>query len=52
MEILSTLFQAVLGLFKTEFTVFGFPLSFWQVFIWSAVASIIIFIIRELFLDD
>lgn len=52
MEILSSLFSTVLGLFQAEFTVFGFPLSFWQVFIWSAVASIVIYIIREIFLDD
>lgn len=40
--------SATLTVFQTEFTLFGFTLSYWDVFLWSAIAGIIIIIVRRI----
>lgn len=52
MEIVNALFLGVVGLFKTEFTLFGVTLSLWQVFLFNIAASIVIWVLKELFLSD
>lgn len=52
METMSVLFSSVVGLFKVDFTLLGVTFSFWEVFLFSIAASITIWILRELFLND
>lgn len=52
MEIVGSLFSRVLGLFQIEFSLLGFTFSFWQVFLWTAVAGIIARILGEVFFGD
>ena len=52
MGLISSLFTATLQLFQLNFNVFGFSMDFWQVLIWSAVAGILIEVIRRFFFDD
>lgn len=52
MEVINALFSGVVDLFKVDFTLFGVSLSLWQVFLFSIAASITIWIIKELFLND
>lgn len=42
--------QAVYDLLSIRFVLFGFTLSFWQVFVFTAVASLVLWIIREVLL--
>ncbi len=44
----SDFMSATLAVFQTEFTLFGFTLSYWDVFLWSAIAGIIIMIVRRI----
>ena len=52
MGMIGTLFVNVLDLFQLEFDLFGFTFSMWQVFIWTAVASIRARIIGEVFFGE
>lgn len=52
MEILGTVFLGVLGIFKTELSLYGFTFSMWQVFLWTAIAGIVAKILAEVFLGD
>ena len=52
MEVIGVLFDSVLGLFKYEFTIYGFTFSFWEVFMFSAIMSIVAYFIGRLFSDD
>lgn len=40
---------AVIGLFKTQFTLYGFTLSYWDVMIWTLVAGILIAFLKGVF---
>lgn len=46
------LLSAVLELFKTEFSIYGFTFSFWQIFCFTVVASIVCWLIGEVLLGD
>lgn len=52
MESFGTMIQGTLALFQIEFTLFGFTLSFWKVFLFSAAGSILAWMIWRLFIDD
>lgn len=52
MEIFGTVLSLVMGLFQTEFTLYGFTFSFWQVFVFTTVASIVGGILWEVFLGE
>lgn len=49
MEFVQQIFALALSLFKYEFTLFGYTLSAWEVFIWSIVAGIVIWFFKEAF---
>lgn len=51
METLQAWLSAVLGIFRVPFTLYGFTFSFWDVFLWSLVASVIIAFIGGTFND-
>lgn len=51
MEDFALFVHAVISLFKVEFTIYGFTLSWWQVFLWSIVASLLIWFIGRIFSD-
>lgn len=42
-------FQMVVELFQIEFTIYGFTLSMWQVFLFDFAAGIVIWILAEVF---
>lgn len=44
MELFSALFQAVYEILNIEFILLGFPLTLWMVFIWSAVAFVVLWV--------
>ena len=48
METFGTILASTVDLMKVEFTVYGFNFSWWQVFIWTAFASLILWIIFSL----
>lgn len=52
MENLGALFTGVLHLFQTELSLYGFSFSWWQVFLWTAVAAIVARILMEVFLGE
>lgn len=52
MEIVGSIFSHVLALFQLEFNLFGFAFSFWQVFLWTTIAGIVLRIIWEVFFGD
>lgn len=49
MDNLARLFEIVFRLFKRKFVLYGFELSFWEIFIWLFVAGLIIWAIKEIF---
>lgn len=49
-DIIRLVVQAVFDLFRIEFDLLGFTLSFWQVFAFTVVASLVLWIIREVLL--
>jgi len=49
MEHLAWLFSTVIDVFKTPFTLYGFTFSFWQIFVWSIVAGIALYLIWRFF---
>ncbi len=49
MDNLKRLFDIVFLLFKRKFVLFGFELSFFDIFIWLCVAGLIFWFIREVF---
>lgn len=51
METLGSVFSSALGIFKTPMNIFGFTFSWWDVFIWSIVAGLLIWFIARIF-DD
>ena len=52
MEMLQSLLSHVVGLMQIEFSVFGFRFSLWQGFLFDIAASIIGWILGEVFLDE
>lgn len=43
-------FEKVVELFSIEFTIYGFTFSMWQVYLFDFAATIVIWIIAEVFL--
>ena len=52
MEDFAEVISGAMALFRMEFTLYGYTLSFWQIFCFSVVASIVIWIVREVLLGD
>ena len=52
MEVIGSLFSAVLSLFQLEVNLYGFTFSFWQVFVWTTVAGIVAWILAEVFTGE
>ena len=49
MEDLKAIFDALIDLMKMPFTIHGFTLSLWGVFIWTIVAGLVIWAIVKIF---
>lgn len=50
MEDLKALFDACVELMQVPFTIYGFTLSWWDIWIWSMIAGLILwFIVRFLY---
>ena len=49
MELVQWLFDLTLELFQMPFTIFGYTMSCWQVFVWSIVAVLVVCFIRRCF---
>jgi len=49
---LQNLLAITMDFFSFEFTIYGFTFSFWQVFVFSAVAAIVGRILWEVFFGD
>lgn len=52
MEIIGQVFDFVLSIFQLEFTLFGFTITFWQVFLFDFAVGIVAFILREVLLGE
>ncbi len=52
MEDIGRFFTAVMSVFRYEFTLYDFTFSFWEVFVFTIVVSIVAWILRVLFLGD
>lgn len=52
MEDLRMTFEATLGVFKVPFTLWGYTFTFWEVFLWTAVAGLLLWFVGRLFDDD
>jgi len=52
MNDLAVLLSSTLRLFSLEFTIYGFTFSLWEVFLFSATASILGRILGEIFFGD
>ena len=52
MEDIATLFSVVIQLFQIEFTLYGHTFSLWQVFVFGVVASLVCWLLSEVFLGD
>ena len=52
MEDLAVLFNAVLSVFRYEFSIYGVTLSMWQVFLFSGFAGVVAWFIGRWFLND
>lgn len=48
MNDLKMLLTSTVGLFKTEFTLYTFTFSFWQVLFWSVVVGLLIWFLKEI----
>ena len=51
MELMKQFFSATLAVFQVPLTLFGFTFSFWDIFIWTAVADLLLVFIGGLFHD-
>ena len=49
MESLRYLFSSVMMFFTHEFTIWGYTISFWDIFLFSAFASIASYVIYKIF---
>lgn len=52
METFQALFTSTIELLKVEFTIFGFTLSMWDVFLWTGVAGLILSFVGGLIFHD
>lgn len=52
MEVFGSLITSVVSLFKVQFTIFGFTLSYWQVYLFSGFGGIVAWILWRIFIDD
>lgn len=52
MEVLQSWLSAVLAILKIELTLYGFTFSFWDVFLWTLVAGLVIAFLGGLFGGD
>ena len=52
MENIAVLFSHVIQIYQIEFTLYGFTFSLWQVFVFVIVASLICWILWEVFMGD
>ena len=52
MEYVGQLFVAVLEILQLPFDIFGHVFSFWQVFVYTGVAGIVLGFVMEAFLGD
>lgn len=52
METFGALLSKTLSLFRVEFVLWGYTISFWQIFVFSAVIGVVCWILREVFLGD
>lgn len=52
MEIFQWLFSATMEIFKIEFTLYGFTFSFWDIFLWTTVAGIVLGFVGGLLWHD
>ena len=46
---LALVFSAVVDIFKIEFTIYGFTLNFWQIFLFSGFAGIVAWLLGQFF---
>ena len=51
MESFLTYFSGILDLFKMSFTVYGFTFSFWDIFLFTTAASIVLRFIGRVMYD-
>ena len=51
MEALGAILAAIVNLFKTPITIYGFTFSFWNIFFWTWIGSLILWAIFK-FLDN
>ena len=49
MESVGTLFSFALDLLKTPLSLYGYTFSFWQMFWWTLVAGLLIWLIVRIF---
>lgn len=52
MESISLFFDVIIGAMKEEFEVYGFTISFWQIYMFTLVGGIVMMIIRSFFSDE
>ena len=52
MEVLQSWLSSVLDVFQVPITIFGFTFSFWDVFLWSIVAGLVLTFLGGLFNGD
>lgn len=43
-----SILSAAYALMDMDFSIYGFTFSFWDVFLWSAIAGIIIIVVRRI----
>lgn len=47
MEVIGQMFSFTLSLFQIPFTLYGHTMSMWEVLLWSVVAGLVIWFIKE-----
>ena len=52
MEYVGQLLSVVLHIFRIPLDIFGYQISFWQVFVYTVVASVVLGFVGEAFLGD
>lgn len=50
MQYFGLIFETAFEMFRMNFTLFGFTFSFWEVLVFTVVASLVIWILRVIFL--
>lgn len=52
MELFQSLIACALDLFQIDFILWGVTFSFWEVFLYTGIAGVLVWFIGEVFLDD